>query len=677
MKNISKSDVDRIVEMLRSKHGIIDSRAEFEKLLGREYTASQRERIWVRYQYQRSALANTRENKLPEWRITMTKDQSTIRERLAGLRCLMAEYGIDVYLIVSGDFHASEYVGEYFKCREYLSGFDGSAGSLVVTATEAGLWTDGRYFIQAEKQLQGTGITLWKMGEPEVPTLLDYLADQLQPGQCLGYDGRTISISYGLQIRKRLESKHLVYQEQRDLVGELWQDRPSLSTEPVWLLEEKYSGRSRADKLQDLRLQMQEKEVGLHLLSSLDDIAWLYNFRGNDVAYNPVALAYSLITQTQAVLYIAREALDEQTVSAFAQDGVTVKPYLQIYDDLASLPSGEKILLDGSCVNMVLKSRIPKDVGIVYQPNPTRLAKALKNQTEIQNERRAHIQDGVAVTKLICWLKRQQGSQELCSGKITELGVAQRLEQYRQQWGDYLGQSFAPIIAAGEHGAVVHYEPTEQTDIPLEMDSLVLMDTGGHYLQGSTDITRTVAIGEISREQKERYTAVLCGNLRLGNAYFKYGYSGTHLDYLAREPLWRLGLDYNHGTGHGVGYLLNVHEGPQGIRYKESGNRIGTVLQEGMITSNEPGVYLEGQYGIRLENLMLCLRDRQTTAGEFMRFETLTMVPFDRDAILPECMGKEELCLCNAYHAVVFEKLSPYLDIEERAWLAEVTAPLK
>lgn len=607
----------------------------------------------------------------------MAKDRKEIKERLARLRRLMAEYGIDAYLIVSSDFHASEYVGDYFKCREYISGFDGSAGDLLVTATEAGLWTDGRYFIQAEKQLQNTGITLWKTGEPGVPALFDYLAEHLQPGQCLGYDGRTISIAYAEQIRKRLESKSIVYQERQDLVGELWEDRPPLSAEPVWLLEERYSGRSCADKLQNLRQQMQKKKVGIHLLTSLDDIAWLYNFRGNDIAYNPVALAYTLIMQTEAVLYIAPEALDEQMVSALAQEGISVKPYLQIYDDLGSLQPGDRILLDGRSVNVALKSCIPENVEIVYQPNPTGLAKAIKNQTEMQNERQAHIQDGVAVTLLIYWLKQQLGSDEFRCGRITELGVAQRLERYRQAWDDYLGQSFAPIIAAGEHGAVVHYEPTEQTNVSLKMGTFVLMDTGGHYLQGTTDITRTIALGEISWEQKEQYTAVLCGNLRLGNAYFKYGYSGTHLDYLAREPLWRLGLDYNHGTGHGVGYLLNVHEGPQGIRHRELGNRIGTVLQEGMITSNEPGVYLEGKYGIRLENLMLCLRDRKTAAGEFMRFETLTMVPFDRDAILPECMGEKELQLCNEYHAAVYRTLSPYLSLAESEWLAEVTAPLK
>lgn len=604
----------------------------------------------------------------------MVENRKEIRERLAELRRLMLEQGIDAYLILSADFHASEYVGEYFKCREYMSGFDGSAGNLLVMAEEAGLWTDGRYFIQAEEQLRDTGITLWKMGNPGVPALFDYLAEHLEPGQCMGYDGRTVSAAYADQIRKRLEALSITYVEDQDLVGEIWQDRPPIPAEPVWLLEKKYSGKTRAEKLEDLRQQLQQKKADLHLLASLDDIAWLYNFRGSDIAYNPVALAYTMVTQTKAILYIAQEALEEQVETALFRDGVLVKPYFQIYEDLKHIETGNRVLLDGRSVNVALRSCIPKDVDIVCQPNPTSLAKAVKNKTEIENMRNAHVQDGVAVTKLICWLKQQQESEDYREGRLTERSVANRLERYRQECPHYLGQSFAPIIAAGEHGAIVHYEPTEKTDAAIGMDTLVLMDTGGHYLQGTTDITRTVAMGEISREQKERYTAVLCGNLRLGNAYFKYGYSGTHLDYLAREPLWRLGLDYNHGTGHGVGYLLNVHEGPQGIRQREIGNHIGTVLQEGMITSNEPGVYIEGEYGIRLENLILCLRDKKTEAGEFMRFETLTMVPFDRDAILPECMEAEDLRLLNEYHARVYEALAPYLDPAEREWLREATA---
>lgn len=607
----------------------------------------------------------------------MAENGKKIRERLTKLRRLMIEHGIDAYLILSADFHGSEYVGEYFKCREYMSGFDGSAGSLLVTMEEAGLWTDGRYFIQAEEQLRDTGITLWKMGKPGVPALLDYLEECLHSGQCLGFDGRTVSVSYADQIRKRLERVSVTYQENLDLVGEVWQDRPPISAGPVWFLEEKYSGKSRVEKLKDLRQHLQEKQVDIHLLASLDDIAWLYNFRGSDIAYNPVALAYTLVTGTQAVLYLAQEALEKKQEDALSEDGITVKPYFQVYEDLKHLGTGKRILLDGSSVNIALRSCIPKDAVVVYQPNPTGMAKAQKNKTEIENVRNVHVQDGVAVTKLICWLKQQQASGALRRDGLTERMAADRLESYRQEWKDYLGQSFAPIIAAGKHGAVVHYEPTEETDAAIGQDTLLLMDTGGHYLQGTTDITRTIALGEVSREQKERYTAVLCGNLRLGNAYFKSGYSGTHLDYLAREPLWHLGLDYNHGTGHGVGYLLNVHEGPQGIRQREAGNHIGTVLQEGMITSNEPGVYIEGEYGIRLENLMLCLCDRETESGEFLRFETLTLAPFDRDAILPECMEAADLRLLNEYHARVYETLAPYLDPAEQEWLRGATAPIQ
>lgn len=598
-------------------------------------------------------------------------------DRLAALRHLMAENGMDAYLIVSNDFHISEYVGDYFKCREYISGFDGSAGTLVITATEAGLWTDGRYFIQAEEQLKDTGITLWRMGETGVPSFMDYLAEKMQSEQCLGYDGRTISICYAAQLKRKLAHLRLTYQEHVDLVGEIWKDRPALAAEPIWLLKEPYTGKSRAEKLQDLRQVMRQKQTDIHLLTSLDDIAWLYNFRGNDIAYNPVALAYTLITQTQAVLYIAAEAVDASVAEAFQVDGIETRPYMQIYEDLKTISPGKRLLLDGRCVNVALLSCVPKGVTLLDQPNPTQMAKAVKNVTEMENERIAHIQDGVAVTKLIHWLKTQQNTESFRQGKITELTVAHQLEEYRRQCPNYIEQSFAPIIATGEHGAIVHYEPTEKTNVPIGMNTFVLMDTGGQYLQGTTDITRTIVMGKLTRKQQEHYTAVLRGNLNLGNACFKYGYTGCHLDYLAREPLWRLGLDFNHGTGHGVGYLLNVHEGPQGIRCKEAGDRIGTVLEEGMITSNEPGVYLEGQYGIRLENLILCCKERETAMGQFMRFETLTMVPFDREAILPECMTEQELQLLNEYHMTVFEKISPYLTEEEKDWLAEVTAPIR
>lgn len=608
---------------------------------------------------------------------TVAGAKERINDRLAALRHCMAEQGIDAYLIASGDFHASEYVGDYFKCREYISGFDGSAGTLLVTAAEAGLWTDGRYFLQAEKQLKDTGITLWKMGEPQVPGLLDYLAENMQPGQCLGYDGRTISVIYAKQMKQKLAKLSISYQEQVDLVGKLWQNRPVLPEPPVWLLTEEYTGQSRAEKLLAVRKAMEQNDAELYLLTALDDIAWLYNFRGNDIAYNPVALAYTLISQTTAVLYIAPEAVEARIAEEFRRDGIEIRPYLQVYEDLEKIVADGKIWMDPRYVNVALASRIPQGIPLLCKPNPTEIAKAVKNDIEMENMRQAHIQDGVAVTKLLCWLKKQQGTDRLIKGEITELELARRLEKYRGERPGYMEQSFAPIIAAGEHGAIVHYEPTEETNIPIGNDTFVLMDTGGQYLQGTTDITRTVALGKLTRRQKEHYTAVLCGNLRLGDAYFKFGYSGCHLDYLAREPLWRMGLDFNHGTGHGVGYLLNVHEGPQGIRRKEEGNRIGTELQEGMITSNEPGVYLEGQYGIRLENLMLCRRAEQTPMGQFMHFETLTMVPFDRDAILPECMEERDRQLLNAYHKAVYEKISPYLTEEEVSWLAWATSPIE
>ena len=600
-----------------------------------------------------------------------------IKKRIRDLRDLMAEQGIDAYLVVSNDYHTSEYVGDYFKCREYLSGFDGSSGTLLITATEAGLWTDGRYFIQAEQQLAGTGIRLWRMGEADVPDLMDYLADTMQAGQCLAYDGRTISIQYAAELKKKLEHLQLSYQENADLPDRLWKDRPPFPKEPIWLLDEKYAGSSRREKLGKVRAVMQEKKAGVHLLASLDDIAWLFNIRGNDIAYNPVALAYALIRQEEAFLYIAPEAVDVNIAETLRLDGVELRPYLQIYDDLAGLQPGERIMMDQASANTALLSRIPKEVTVLYQSNPTTYAKALKNSTEMAHIRRAHIQDGIAVTKLIYWLKQKEQVEAIQEGKITELEVARHLEELRKARPDYIEASFAPIIASGEHGAIVHYEPTEDTDIPIEADQLLLMDTGGHYLQGTTDITRTIALGKVSRQQQEHYTAVLRGNLNLGNAYFKYGYSGCHLDYLAREPLWRMGLDFNHGTGHGVGYLLNVHEGPQGIRKKERGEHIGAVLEEGMLTSNEPGLYLEGQYGIRLENLLLCHRAAKTEMGQFMCFETVTMVPFEREAILPECMSREELNLLNAYHAEVYEKLAPHLTKEEREWLAEITAAIE
>lgn len=600
-------------------------------------------------------------------------DKTIYRNRLSALRRLMADKGIDAYLIVSDDDHASEYVGDYFKCREFLSGFDGSAGSLVITQTEAGLWTDGRYFLQAREQLGGTGITLQKMGEPDVPAIPAYLASVLQDGQCLGYDGRTIRAGYAAEIEAALAGKQIRYVQTEDLVGQIWKDRPPFPEHPVWILPDSYVGRSRAEKLAMVRKQMEQAGAERYLLASLDDIAWLYNIRGNDIAYNPVVLSYTIIEQEQAILYGTLSAFSDEVRKQLEADSILLRPYLQVYEDLKALAAESSVMLDPSTSNVALLSCIPEGVKVIRQTNPTTLFKAVKMPEEMENERKAHVQDGVAVTKLIYWLKQMQDSQELKEGKITEQVVRKKLEALRKEREGYLDQSFAPIIAAGAHGAIVHYEPTEATDIPLVEHSFVLMDTGGQYWQGTTDITRTVSIGTLTGTQKAHYTAVLRGNLNLGAARFKHGCTGMNLDVLARTPLWELGLDYNHGTGHGVGYLLNVHEGPNAIRFKEAGGKAGAVLEEGMITSNEPGLYLEGQYGIRVENLVLCKKAEQTEYGQFMEFETLTMVPHDRAAILPEQMSKRELALLNAYHKTVYETISPYLTEEERKWLKEET----
>lgn len=595
-----------------------------------------------------------------------------IKDRIVKLRNKMREYAIDAYLVVSDDFHASEYVCDYFKCREYLSGFSGSAGTLIVTQEEAQLWTDGRYFLQAEEQLADTGIHLMKMGEEGVPTVQKYLAELLKDEDSLGYDGRTIRVKYADSIQKELQGKNIKYIENIDLVGEIWKDRPSFPKNQIWLLPEKYTGKSRKDKLTELRETMTHTGADAVLLAALDDIAWLYNLRGDDIPYNPVALSYTMIYSDRAVFYRDSETIGEEVQKALKKDGIEIAPYLQVYEDVKKL-QGITLLFDEEKINVALRNAIPLNVSVINQTNPTTLSKAKKNLTEMENDRYAHILDGVAVTKLIYWLKQMHKTGKIKN--ITELDVCEKLENFRKQGEGYLQQSFEPIVATGAHGAIVHYEPTEASNALLEDNTFVLMDTGGQYLYGTTDITRTVSLGELTREQKIHYTTVLKGHLNLASAKFKYGCTGVNLDYLARSPLWEMGLDFNHGTGHGVGYLLNVHEGPNGIRLKEAGGSIGTILEEGMITSNEPGLYLEGKYGIRIENLTLCLKDKKTEYGQFMKFETLTMVPYDREAILPEIMSEKEVERLNQYHAVVYEKISPYLTENEKTWLMEQTKP--
>lgn len=580
----------------------------------------------------------------------------------------MKEKKIDAYLVATDDFHGSEYVGDYFKCRKYITGFTGSAGTAIITQDMAGLWTDGRYFIQAADQLRDTTIELFKSGEPGVPTVHQFLNDKLEEGMCLGFDGRTVSAREAEELQELLQKKHITFSVNDDLIGEIWEDRPVLSCEPVMELDIRWTGKSRADKIAEIREQMKAKEADTFILTSLDDIAWLLNIRGNDIHCCPVVLSYLVMMENELRLYANAAAFSEEIRSNLEADGVKIYPYDDVYSYVQTISSDKKVLLSRANVNSRLVSNIPSEVTILDEPNLTLLPKAVKNKTEMENERIVHIKDGIAVTKFIHWLKKN-----VTRTTITELSTAEKLYQFRSEQEHFLGESFDPIIAYGTHAAIVHYSATEATDIPLEARGMVLADTGGHYLEGTTDITRTIVLGPVTAKEKKFFTAVLRGNLNLAAAKFKYGCTGLNLDYLARGPLWELGEDYNHGTGHGVGYLLNVHEGPNSFRWKNLPGNPAPVLEEGMITSDEPGYYLENEFGIRHENLVLCKKAEKTSFGQFMCFEPLTMVPFDLEGINPEEMTERERKLLNDYHQKVYTTISPYLDEEEKEWLKQAT----
>lgn len=591
----------------------------------------------------------------------------TVNERITALRERMKEKKIDAYLVPTDDFHASEYVGEYFKCRKYITGFTGSAGTAVIMQDMAGLWTDGRYFIQAAAQLEGTGVDLFKMGEPGVPTIHQFLEEKLGEGMCLGFDGRTISAKEASELSEALGKKGASLSVDYDLAGDVWEDRPALSCEPVMELDVKWAGESRADKCAKIRKAMEEKGADAFVLTSLDDIAWLLNIRGGDVHCCPVVLSYLVMTQKEIKLFANENAFPAEVLDALAKDGVTLLPYDSIYEYVKTFAKDMKVLLCKQKVNSRLVSNIPAEVEILDEENLTLLPKAIKNPVEVENERIAHIRDGVALTKFIYWLKKNVGKIPM-----TELSAEEKLYSFRAQQENFIDNSFDPIISYGVHAAINHYSATPETDIPIEPRSFLLADTGGNYYEGTTDTTRTIVMGPVTDEQKKFFTAVLRGMLNLGNAKFRYGCTGVNLDYLARGPLWELGQDFNHGTGHGVGYLLNVHEGPNSFRWKVvPGNN--AVLEEGMITSDEPGYYVEDGYGIRHENMIVCKKAEKTQFGQFMCFEFLTMVPFDLDAVVPEQMTAHERELLNNYHAQVYEKISPYLDEDEKAWLKEAT----
>ena len=601
----------------------------------------------------------------------MEEKGSEIRQRLGRLRLVMEENGIDAYLVETADFHQSEYVGDYFKSRAYLSGFTGSAGTLLVGRQEAALWTDGRYFVQAAGQLEGTGIKLMRSGQEGVPTVLEFLEQNLPQGGTLGFDGRTVSGAWWEKARERLGRKQIKLEGNLDLAGQVWEDRPPLSARPVWILDEKYAGKSAAEKLKELRRQMMKEGADVHILTSLDDIAWLLNLRGDDVKYNPVFLANLVLEQEQARLFVNRQILAGEPEEYLQKLGVEIQPYEAFYDDAGRL-EGRNILLERDGVNAALLSRVSGKNRILDRINPTAQAKAVKNPVEMENMRRAHLKDGTALTRFIYWLK----TEGVKSG-ADEISAAKKLEKFRREQEGYLGPSFDTISAYGANAAMCHYAPKEETKALLKPEGFYLVDSGGQYYEGTTDVTRTIVLGPLTDEQRMHFTLVLASMLRLGAAQFLSGCRGVTLDYAAREPLWNYGLDFNHGTGHGVGYLLNVHERPNRISFRVGDSlKDNAVLQEGMITSDEPGIYIEGSHGIRTENLILCRKEEKNQFGQFLGFEYLTWVPIDRDGIDPAYLSERDKKLLNEYHRQVYEKIGPRLPLAERQWLEEATAPM-
>lgn len=589
-----------------------------------------------------------------------------LSDRLTQLRAAMEAKKMDAYLITSADFHQSEYIGEYFKTRAFMTGFTGSAGVAVITKEAAGLWSDGRYFIQAESELQGSGITLYKSGNPGVKSMEDFLEESLPQNGTLGFDGRCISTAKVLELKERLEQRNIRFEERFDLVDSIWENRPTLSTEPVYFLEETYSGETSGSKLARLRTEMKTLGATCHLLTSLEDIAWLLNLRGTDVLFTPVVLSYAIITLQEVHLFIEKEKVSGAIRDTLKNNHVILHPYNAVYEFVQHLSESEVILLDKGKVNFALYQSIPSLVTQIHANNPTVLLKAIKNEVEIANLKLAHLKDGVAHTKFLYWLKKN-----FRSNTLTEISVSEKLEALRAEQEHFISPSFAPISAYGAHAAMCHYSPTHESNAVLKEGALFLTDTGGHYLEGSTDITRTIALGPINSELKTHYTNVLRGNLALTNTKFLYGCTGENLDILARQHLWNTCLDYKHGTGHGIGYVLSVHEGPCSIKWQYRNQPI--ALEAGMILSNEPGVYVEDSHGIRLENVLLVCKDIQNEYGQFMRFETLTLVPFDLDAIDETLLNEHEKTLLNKYHQTVYDNIAPYLTDDEQVWLKHAT----
>ncbi|MGL5693836.1 MAG: aminopeptidase P family protein [Peptostreptococcaceae bacterium] len=592
-----------------------------------------------------------------------------IKNRIEQLREIMKEKGIYAYIIPSSDFHQSEYVGEYFKGREFISGFTGSAGTVVITQDDGGLWTDGRYYLQAEKELKNSGMKLFKAGMEGVPEIEEYLYEVMPENSILGFDGKVISVYEGEKLQDKLKEKNIKVYYEEDLLNQVWNDRVEMSNEKGFLLDVKYAGEEFVSKLNRVREAMKEKQSTMHVIATLDDIAWLFNIRGRDVKYNPVLLAYTVITLDEVYLFVDESKLTDEIKNELSKGNTIIKPYFEVYEFVKSIDNKDVVLLDKSKVNYAIYNNISNDVKKINDFNPTMLFKAIKNDIELDNIRKSHVKDGVAMTKFMYWLKNNVGKIEM-----DEVSIDDKLLSFRQEQDGFIEPSFNTIAGYKDHGAIIHYSATKETAYKLESEGLLLVDSGGQYYDGTTDITRMYVLGEIPEIQKNHFTAVARGMIKLSMAKFLHGCRGYNLDILARGPMWEMGIDYRCGTGHGIGFVLNVHEAPNGFRWRVVPERNDScVLEAGMVTTNEPGIYIDGSHGIRLENELITIKGEETEYGQFMEFEAVTLAPIDLDGINSELMEKKEIEYLNNYHKKVYDEISPYLNEDEKEWLKEYT----
>ena len=587
------------------------------------------------------------------------------------LREAMKMSSIHACIIPTTDPHISEYTPNHWKIREWISGFTGSAGTLVVTSDKAGLWTDSRYFIQAEEQLKDTGIVLFKSGLPETPTPSQWIVATLSEGNTVGIEGAVFDASEALSLKAFLLARKLNLNPEFAPYSEIWKDRPSIPQDKVFILPERFSGQTTKNKIQSVLTEIKKQGADLTILASLDAIAWLFNLRGNDVEYNPVAISYAVVSEKETVLFIHPKKLSPETIDYLHEQGVVLAEYEKIHDyiKLNTVSGGKKILVTPNKINYRLYTSIPKDSEIIEANiHPVDQLKSIKNEIEIAGIRQAMQRDGVALVRFLIDLEDSLAAGE----KVTELDISRKLREYRSKQEFYFSESFSTIAGYGSHGAIVHYEANESTNATLFPEGILLIDSGAQYFDGTTDITRTIALGAVSDEIKKDYTNVLKGHIQLACAKFPKGTIGMQLDILARQFLWKEGQNFLHGTGHGIGHFLNVHEGPQSIRM----NYNPTPLQPGMITSNEPGLYKANQYGIRIENLILTLEDQTTEFGEYYAFETLTLCPIDKKLINQFLMNSDKIDWLNAYHQRVYESLSPSLSDKEKTWLKHQTGAM-